>query len=71
MTQAPDQAIQPAAEAPARAIHIPQAIMIKDLAGLLDVTPIDLIKELMKSGVMAPINQVVDFATAAVSAPPP
>ena len=64
MTQAPDQAT----EATERTIHIPQALMVKDLAGLLDVTPIDVIKELMKSGVMATINQVVDFDTAAVVA---
>lgn len=49
-------------------IYIPQAIVVKDLADLLDVTPVDLIKELMKSGVMATINQVVDFDTAAIVA---
>ena len=68
MTQAPDQATEPVAEAAGRAIHIPQAVMVKDLAGLLDVTPIDVIKELMKNGVMATINQVVDFDTAAIIA---
>ena len=59
MTQAPESEPR---------VHIPQAIVIKDLAELLDVTPVDLIKELMKSGVMATINQVVDFDTAAVVA---
>ena len=72
MTQAPDQATdqlpESAAGATERSIHIPQAVMVKDLAGLLDVTPIDVIKELMKSGVMATINQVVDFDTAAIVA---
>ena len=49
-------------------VRIPPAVAVKDLAGLLHVTPIDVIKELMKNGVMATINQVVDFDTAAVVA---
>src|SRR5688572_7440813 len=49
-------------------VRIPQAVIVKDLAELLGVTPIDVIKELMKNGVMATINQVVDFDTAAVVA---
>src|SRR5437870_5607698 len=49
-------------------IHIPPAVVVKDLAELLHVTPIDVIKELMKNGVMATINQIVDFDTAAVVA---
>ena len=49
-------------------VRIPPAIVVKDLADLLAVTPVDVIKELMKNGVMATINQVVDFDTAAVVA---
>ena len=49
-------------------VEIPQAVAVKDLAVLLHITPIDVIKELMKNGVMATINQVVDFDTAAVVA---
>ncbi len=49
-------------------VTIPQAVVVNDLAGLLGVTPVDVIKELMKNGVMATINQVVDFDTAAVVA---
>jgi len=49
-------------------VRIPQAVVVKDLADLLGVTPIDVIKELMKNGVMATINQIVDFDTAAVVA---
>jgi translation initiation factor IF-2 len=49
-------------------VRIPQAVAVKDLAGLLHVTPIEVIKELMKNGVMATINQIVDFDTAAVVA---
>ncbi|MBM4416510.1 MAG: translation initiation factor IF-2 [Chloroflexi bacterium] len=49
-------------------VRIPAAVVVKDLAALLRVTPIDVIKELMKNGVMATINQIVDFDTAAVVA---
>ena len=65
MTQAPDQTV-PAAEAPR--VTLPAAVVVSDLAGLLGITPVDVIKELMKNGVMATINQVVDFDTAAVVA---
>ena len=51
-----------------QAIQLPPAISVGDLAALLGVTPVDVIKELMKNGVMATINQVVDFDTAAVVA---
>ena len=52
----------------AQSIQIPPAIVVGDLAAMLGVTPVDVIKELMKNGVMATINQVVDFDTAAVVA---
>jgi len=52
----------------AQPVRIPPAIVVSDLASLLGVTAIDVIKELMKNGVMATINQVVDFDTAAVVA---
>ena len=55
-------------QAPERSVRIPQAVVVKDLADLLDVTAVDVIKELMKSGVMASINQVVDHDTAAIVA---
>ena len=51
-----------------QAIQLPNAISVGDLAAMLGVTPVDVIKELMKNGVMATINQVVDFDTAAVVA---
>ncbi|MFN8638005.1 MAG: translation initiation factor IF-2 [Dehalococcoidia bacterium] len=51
-----------------RSVRIPQAVIVKDLAEILGVSPIEVIKELMKSGVMATINQVIDFDSAAVVA---
>ncbi len=49
-------------------VQIPPAIVVGDLAELLGVTGVDVIKELMKNGVMATITQVIDFDTAAVVA---
>ena len=53
---------------PTPTLQLPPAIVVGELAELLGVTPVDVIKELMKNGVMATINQVVDFDTAAVVA---
>jgi translation initiation factor IF-2 len=41
---------------------------VKDLAGMLNLTPVDIIKQLMKNGVMATINQELDYDTAAIVA---
>jgi translation initiation factor IF-2 len=53
---------------PSNAVIVPATITVRDLAALLDVSPINLIRELMKNGVMANINQEVDFETAAIVA---
>jgi translation initiation factor IF-2 len=58
----------PAAAPEETQVEIPDAIVVGDLAELLDVTPVDVIKELMKNGVMATITQSIDFDTAAVVA---
>lgn len=47
-------------------IELPQSIVIRDLAQVVGKSPIDLIKKLMSNGVMATINQSVDFDTAAI-----
>lgn len=47
-------------------IEIPVSIVVRDLAQIIDKSPIDLIKKLMSNGVMATINQSVDFDTAAI-----
>src|SRR5215211_6056910 len=47
-------------------IEIPASIVIRDLAQKIEKSPIDLIKKLMSNGVMATINQSVDFDTAAI-----
>ncbi|MBI2866288.1 MAG: translation initiation factor IF-2 [Chloroflexi bacterium] len=45
-------------------VQLPQALTVSQLAGLLGQTPIALVKSLMKIGVMASINQMIDFDTA-------
>src|SRR5437588_7089426 len=47
---------------------LPPNISVKDLAGRLNVSPVDVIKKLMQSGVMASMNQVVDYGTAEIVA---
>jgi translation initiation factor IF-2 len=49
-------------------VTIPPQIVVKDLAELLDTTPTELIKTLIKHGVFASINQVVDYEKAAQAA---
>jgi translation initiation factor IF-2 len=49
-------------------VTLPSTITVRDLAKFLDSSPINLIRELMKNGVMANINQEIDFDTAAVVA---
>lgn len=47
-------------------VEIPSTVTVRDLASMIDVSPIDVIKQLMANGVMANINQQIDFDTAAI-----
>jgi translation initiation factor IF-2 len=47
-------------------IEIPASVVIRDLAQKIEKSPIEIIKKLMANGVMATINQSVDFDTAAI-----
>ncbi len=49
-------------------VEIPEFLTVRELGELLEVSPIDVIKELMSAGVMANINQEIDFETAAIVA---
>ena len=51
-----------------RPVELPRALTVKELADLLRVSAVEIIKELMKNGVMASINQVIDYDTAAIIA---
>jgi translation initiation factor IF-2 len=49
-------------------IELPPNITVRDLAQAIKASPIEIIKALMANGVMANINQLIDFDTAAVVA---
>jgi translation initiation factor IF-2 len=49
-------------------IELPASITVRELAQNIEASPIDVIKTLMANGVMANINQQIDFDTAAVVA---
>ncbi len=62
---AADDTAQDAAQEKLPVIELPRSISVRQLAELLDVDSIYIIKQLMRSGIMANINQVIDFETAA------
>lgn len=47
-------------------IELPETIGVQELADVLGLSGIDIIKQLMRDGVMANVNQVVDYGTAAM-----
>lgn len=49
-------------------VTIPEIITVRELADLLEVSPIQLIKTLMSNGILASINQPIDYDTAAIIA---
>jgi len=49
-------------------IEVPEFVTVRELAGIMGVSPIDVIKELMSNGIMANINQQIDFDTASIVA---
>jgi translation initiation factor IF-2 len=51
-----------------KTINLPASITVRDLAQAINASPIEVIKTLMANGVMANINQLVDFDTAAIVA---
>lgn len=51
-----------------KTIELPSNMTVRDLAELMEASPIDVIKTLMANGVMANINQLIDYDTAAIVA---
>ena len=51
-----------------KTIELPNSITVRDLATMMESSPIQVIKVLMSNGVMANINQQIDYDTAAVVA---
>src|SRR5206468_553278 len=51
-----------------RRVVLPPTLSVKDLADKLGVSPVEVIKKLMASKILATINQVIDFGTAEIVA---
>ena len=78
MTKAnkPDNVAEPVAEevgeqpteAKANRMEISHSSSVRQLADLLQLSAVEIIKQLMKKGIMANINQVIDYETAAAIA---
>ncbi len=47
-------------------VEVPPVITVRELATLMAVSPIEIIKELMNNGIMANINQQIDFDTVSI-----
>ena len=50
--------------APTRALVLPETMTVQYLSEVLNQNPIDVIKQLMRNGIMASMNQVVDYQVA-------
>ena len=61
-TTAPDKTQSTQAKQP---LEIPSAVPVTDLAAMMKVDPIDIIKQLMRFGFMITINEVVEYEIAA------
>ena len=62
-----DKAARPRARPPE--LLLPETVTVKQLADLLGVTAVDVIKQLMRSGVMAAMNQAIGFDLAELITP--
>ena len=51
-----------------RVLVLPETMTVKELAELLDQSPVDVIKQLMRHGIMVSVNQVIDHQVATVAA---
>jgi translation initiation factor IF-2 len=61
-----ESAVQTADPSMRGAVEIPASITVKELADLIGINPADVIRELIKSGIFATINQVIDRDTASL-----
>jgi translation initiation factor IF-2 len=57
-----------AAAAAPKVVRLPAVLTVRDLGTLLGVSPIDVMKRLISLGIMANINQQIDYDTAAIVA---
>ena len=64
--RARESAVQVADPATRGAVEIPDSITVKELAELIGINSADVIRELIRSGIFATINQTIDRDTAAL-----
>ncbi len=55
-------------QAERRTVVVPETITVRELATRLDLSPVSLLKALIANGIMAAINDTIDFETAAIVA---
>ncbi len=60
-----DKAVKEAEQDKTPVIDLPRSISVRQLADILKIDSIGIIKQLMRNGIMANINQVIDYETAA------
>ncbi len=65
---AAEESGEPSAVKSERRLLIPRSLTVKQLGDLAGVSSVEVIKRLMRDGVMASINQVIDYQTAAIVA---
>lgn len=58
-------AVKRAAPVEREPVELPPVMTVSELGEALETNPVDVIKELMKEGIMANLNQQVDYTTAA------
>ena len=59
---------KPSGPSQSRVVELPETLAVRDLARALRMSPIDVIKELMANGIVASINQQIDYETAEIVA---
>jgi translation initiation factor IF-2 len=64
----PEATLKKTVVARPKVVELPAALTVRGLASLLGISPIDVIKQLMNNGIMANINQQIDYDTAAIVA---
>jgi translation initiation factor IF-2 len=47
-------------------VEVPEFLTVRDLAALISASPIEVMKQLINNGIMATINQEIDYDTAAI-----
>src|SRR5947208_16026309 len=49
-----------------KVVELPSSLTVRQLADVVKASPIEIIKQLMSNGIMANINQQLDYDTAAI-----